>query len=177
MADKRAYAKFDVGYMDNPKLVALLDALPHAVLMHCKSVLYASQHLTDGHVPPGVVRRHVGGSGADVEALVERGLWHRKGHDCDECPQPSDLEVYVHDYLQHNRSKDEYNRLARRGRKAAETRWKGASSNAGSNATSMQDGKTQCREEKRREEIHIPHLTMLRRPHHSMRGGPPTQRK
>lgn len=136
MADKRAFAAFDVGYLDNPKLVAMLDALPRAVLMHCKSVLYASQHLTDGHVAPGVIRRHIGGTEEDVEALVERGLWHRKGHNCGECPQPSELEVYVHDYLQHNRSKDDYNRLARRGKKAAEARWGNATSTPTSNATS-----------------------------------------
>lgn len=146
MADKRAYAKFDVGYMDNPKLVAMLDALPLAVLMHCKSVLYAAQHLTDGHVPPALIRRHVGGTEEDINALIERGLWHRKGHECKECPQPSDQEIYVHDYLEHNRSKDDYNRLARRGKKAAEARW----SDAPSNATSMQNPMPR-REEKRRD--------------------------
>lgn len=136
MADKRAFATFDVGYFDNPKLEAMLVAMPRALLMHMRSILYASQHLTDGEVPPALMQMRVGGSTEDTEALIEAGVWHRPGHDCPECPQPSDKRVYVHNYLEHNRSKADAKRLSERAAKAADTRWGNATSTASSNATS-----------------------------------------
>lgn len=139
MRDKRAWAPVDIGYLDNPKMLDILDASSNATLMHLASILYCAQHLTDGHVSPGVARRKVGATAEDVRVLVEFGLWHEPGHDCEDCPQPEAGKVYVHDFLEHNRTAEEAKRVSSKRSKAAQKRWadeKGA--NAGSNAPRMQ---------------------------------------
>lgn len=103
MADKRAFAKFDVGYLDNPKMLDVLDESCNAILMHFASVLYCAQHLTDGIVASKAMQRKAGGSDADARILLDAGLWHAPGHDCDGCPEPPEGKVYVHDFLEHNR--------------------------------------------------------------------------
>lgn len=130
MADKRAYAKFDIGYLDNPKMLPVLDESHTAVIMHAVSVLYAAQHLTDGHVPVGAMIRKVGGSREDADLLIANDLWHGPGHECDECPQPTGKNVYVHNYLEHNRSEAEANALAEAGAKGARKRWANAKANS-----------------------------------------------
>ena len=80
MADKRAFAKFDVGYLDNPKMADVLDSSLHAICMHFASVLHCSQHLTDGLVAPKAMQRKVGGTEADIQILLDAGLWHGPDH-------------------------------------------------------------------------------------------------
>lgn len=133
MADKRAFANLDVGYMQNPKLVALPFAMPNALLAHMQSVLYCAQHLTDGHAPEHLIRSLTNASESEGDHLVNIGLWHRPGHDCDDCPQPTDMHVYVHDYLEHNRSKAEVVAKSEAAKRGANARWN-AERNAGSNA-------------------------------------------
>lgn len=123
MADKRAFAQFDVGYLDNPKIMEVFDASPIAVCMHIASVLYCAQHLTDGIITAGPMQRKVGGSAADVSLLVEAGLWHLPGHACEFCPQPDAGKVYVHDYTEHNRTSDGVKRASEAGKKGAKALW------------------------------------------------------
>jgi len=123
MADKRAFAQFDVGYLDNPKIMEVFDASPIAVCMHIASVLYCAQHLTDGIITAGPMQRKVGGSPADVTLLVEAGLWHLPGHACEFCPQPDAGKVYVHDYTEHNRTSDGVKRASEAGKKGAKALW------------------------------------------------------
>lgn len=152
MADKRAFAKFDVGYLDNPKMMDVLDASSIALCMHVASVLYCAQHLTDGVVSPRTMQRKAGGSAEDTQVLVEAGLWHQPGHDCSACPQPPENRVFVHDFLEHNRSAESAKRVSERGRKAADARWQGdATSNASGNATSNAE-----RERKRERKKEVP---------------------
>lgn len=124
MADKRAYAKLDIGYFDNPKLIDLLDDYPAAALMHIASVLYCAQHLTDGIVAPKAMQRKTGGSDAEAAALIDSGLWHEAGHDCSACPEVPDGKVYVHDFLEHNRSASDAKRVTQKNAAAANARWK-----------------------------------------------------
>lgn len=135
VADKRAFAVFDVGYLDNPKLADILDTSAEAVLMHAYSVLYSAQHLTDGHVPLRRMTKHIGGGDNDVRMLIDAGLWHAGGHECEHCPQPSEGKIYVHDYLEHNRSQSDAKRLSDAGRKANRIRW-GQRSRSGSDSDS-----------------------------------------
>lgn len=123
MADKRAWAKVDLGYLTNPKMSDVLDASSTATLMHLASILHSAQHLTDGHVSPKAMQRAVGGSDVDADALIAAGLWHGPGHDCGDCPQPEPGKVYVHDYLEHNRSADETEKVSRARSEAARSRW------------------------------------------------------
>jgi hypothetical protein len=104
MADKRAFAVFDVGYLDNPKISDVFDASPIAVCMHFASVLYCAQHLTDGLIAMRAMQRKVGGTDADSRLLIDAGLWHEPGHGCEWCPEVPDGKLYVHDYTQHNRT-------------------------------------------------------------------------
>lgn len=123
MADKRAFAQFDVGYLDNPKIMDVLDESPTAVLMHAASVLYCAQHLTDGVIASGPMQRKVGGSGADTRLLIDKGLWHLPGHECQFCPEVEDGKVYVHDYTEHNRTSEGVKRSVEAGKKGAAARW------------------------------------------------------
>ena len=91
--DQRGWAPVDTGYLDNPKMLDVLDASGTATLMHLASILYCAQHLTDGHISPGVARRKVGATKDDDRLLIDAGLWHEAGHDCDECPQPEPNKV------------------------------------------------------------------------------------
>src|SRR5699024_10907078 len=141
---KRLWAKIDLGYLSNTKMSDVLDASSNAVCMHLASILHSSQHLTDGHVSPKAMQRAVGGNDDDTQMLTETGLWHAPGHDCDECPQPDNGRVYVHNYLSHNVSSDKVQRQSDRARDAANARWAkkrktGKKQDAQSNAPRMQD--------------------------------------
>jgi len=137
MADKRAFAQFDVGYLDNPKIQEILDAGPYAVLMHAASILYCAQHLTDGKVASGHMQRKVGGTAADTKVLIDKGLWHLPGHDCEHCPDPEEGKVYVHDYTEHNRTSDGVKRASQAGKRAAAGRWNKDQDDAKGNAQRM----------------------------------------
>jgi len=134
LADKRAFAQFDVGYLDNPKIMEVFDASPIAICMHIASVLYSAQHLTDGVIASGPMQRKAGGSAADTKLLVDADLWHLPGHGCEYCPQPPDGKVYVHDYTEHNRTSEGVKRSAEAGKKGAAARW---NKNADPNANRM----------------------------------------
>ena len=121
--DQRGWAPVDTGYLDNPKMLDVLDASGTATLMHLASILYCAQHFTDGHISPGVARRKVGATKDDDRLLIDAGLWHEAGHDCDECPQPEPNKVYVHDFLQHNRTAAQAKRVSERRSEAAKARW------------------------------------------------------
>lgn len=157
MADKRAFAKFDVGYLDNPKMLPVLDASPNAVLMHFASVLYCAQHLTDGFVAPRAMQRRSGASADDTTILIDAGLWHAPGHDCGSCPDVPEGKAYVHDFLEHNRSSEGVKRASEAGKRAAQSRWKGDAepdANRIANGNAESD-KSQCleREKEREKEI------------------------
>jgi len=134
MADKRAFAQFDVGYLDNPKIMDVFDESPIAILMHFSSVLYCAQHLTDGVITSRPMQRKVGGSNADTDLLIAAGLWHLPGHDCEYCPDVAEGKVYVHDYTEHNRTSEGVKRSAEAGKKGAAARW---NKNADPNANRM----------------------------------------
>lgn len=103
MADKRAYAKLDVGYLTNPKIAHLATISPTAVLLHIGSICYAAQHLTDGRVPVALLLRLTGATPEDAATLREFGLWECDG---------DDRHAQVHDYLEHQRSAAEAKRAS-----------------------------------------------------------------
>ena len=142
MADKRAYFKLDVGYMTNPKVLAVLDESPTAILLHIASIGYAAQHLTDGVVPVKALLRMTGASDADAILLHDAGLWV-------DGPAPGQAEV--HDYLRHQRSAAEVKGASEKGKRAASARWH-ASGNAASNASSMHDASATAMPREEREE-------------------------
>lgn len=137
MADKRTFFKLDVGYFDNPKIQALMDENPRAVLLHAKCIAYARQHLTDGIVPIRVAMRTVAATDADGIAAGRAGLLTDMG----------DGNVRVHDYAEHNQTAEEVNRLSQRQSQKARSRW-----DTDGNATGTTSGNAAGYAEKRREE-------------------------
>lgn len=121
--DQRGWAPVDIGYLDNPKMLDVLDASSTATLMHLASILYCAQHLTDGHLSPGIARRKVGASRDDDRLLIDAGLWHEPGHGCDACPDPDPGKVYIHNFLEHNRTAAKTKRVSERRSEAAKARW------------------------------------------------------
>lgn len=158
MADKRAFAKFDVGYLDNPKMADVLDSSLHAICMHFASVLHCSQHLTDGLVAPKAMQRKVGGSESDIQLLLDAGLWHGPDHDCqacwEACPNIPENRVYVHDFLEHNRDAAQAKRVSEKRSRVAKEGWEKRKAGKADDANSMQialQNEPVCNAERERE--------------------------
>jgi|SRR6185312_8775729 len=158
MADKRAFAKFDVGYLDNPKTADVFDASPNAIIMHFASVLYCAQHLTDGFIAERAMQRKAGATADDADLLVDAGLWHRAGHECNACPEVPEGKAYVHDFLEHNRSSDGVKRASAAAKKAAEARWE---PDADGNAKRMRNPMPREREREREDNPSSPALPSM----------------
>ncbi|WP_189041003.1 hypothetical protein [Micromonospora sonchi] len=109
----------------NPKLYSIDD--PAAGWAYVVALCYSAQSLTDGHFPLRGVMRMANVGESVAEALIEQGLWHVAGHDCERCEQPKAGHGVVHDYLQHQRSAGEVRDLTDKrraaGRRGAQTRW------------------------------------------------------
>ena len=134
--DPREFVRVSVDLPVHRKLAALDQPAPSGWL-YVVGLCHAGQNLTDGHVPERVAIRTAGVTKRAADALVTAGLWHRPGHDCQGCPQPATGSVYVHDYLQHQRSRDDAEAARDKGKRAAAARWgTDAPSNAPGNASS-----------------------------------------
>ena len=123
--DPRQYIRITTDIAMNPKLAVIDD--PAASWTYVCSIAYSGGSLTDGHFPIAAVLRLAGTSQEVAKALAEQELWHLPGHDCSRCPQPKRGHAYVHDFLQHQRSKDEVQDLTDKrreaGRAGAAARW------------------------------------------------------
>lgn len=70
-----------------------------------KSLTFCSRNRTDGHFPERAVSRwHDSDTDAPAQ-LVDSGRWHQTGHLCQECPQPATGYLYLHGYLEENKSR------------------------------------------------------------------------
>ncbi|MSS84516.1 hypothetical protein FYJ24_07005 [Actinomycetaceae bacterium WB03_NA08] len=143
MADKRAWAKIDTGYMLNPKWfhverhlrsvlrsvepIVIRNAIRTAREAHLASILYAAQNLTDGLFPVDTVKAlavvQTDEEEAAITALFEVGLWinHAGGM------------AEVHDYLEHQQSAEKAKQLSAAGRAAAEAKKANRSTNRSTN--------------------------------------------
>lgn len=99
----------------HPKVMAAGTAA-YGLWTRCGS--YSAEHLTDGIVPKSVARMY--GTATMSRRLVDSGLWHSHGHDCPRCEQPPKGDYVMHDYLDHNPSRQEVEAE----REAARTRMK-----------------------------------------------------
>lgn len=159
MADTRLFFKVDVGYFMNPKVnairIASRTANGNAILAHLASVAYSAQHRTDGLIPPDLILGMVAATPEDEELLEQGGLWHTEGHDCPDCPDVPPGQAYVHDFLEHNESRDQMNRRSSAGKAGAAARWGAKPSgirNAAGSANRIAMGNANRNAEKRREE-------------------------
>jgi hypothetical protein len=130
--DLRPYVRVMTDLPLHPKLAPLDN--PAAGWTYVVSLCYCGQSLTDGHFPVAAVLRLAGTDKDVAEALVEQGLWHLPGHDCEECDQPRSGQAVVHDYLKHQRSSAEARDLSEKrreaGRRGAKARWGSRSDDA-----------------------------------------------
>ncbi|ROQ69205.1 hypothetical protein EDD93_3702 [Streptomyces sp. 840.1] len=63
---------------------------------------YSAQHLLEGFVPKDIVKPFKG-TPAQVQKLIDAGLWHGAGHDCTRCPQPAGGYM-IHDFFEGGRN-------------------------------------------------------------------------
>lgn len=117
---KPQWFRANVGIAQHPKLLALRYSRRHeAAWLYLDSIGYATEHLTDGWVPPWFPSSR-GFKGKDAEALLEVGLWHAM--DIGDCGG-----WLIHDYLAHQKSKDQWtaeqHKRKDRARRGAVARW------------------------------------------------------
>lgn len=127
--DNRRHVKIAYDFTSNRKLAVLGD--PAFIAMAgwtlLQSIIDSATALSDGLVVPSMVLRKTGAGAEIAKALIEEGLWHEQGHDCDRCPPVRAGHVYIHDYLLHQRSAEASRELStvrsRTGKEGIEKRW------------------------------------------------------
>lgn len=145
MSDSRIFAKIDVGYLENPKMQALIDENPRAVLLHLKCILYSRQHLTDGVVPMPLAMRLASARHEDRTAAVLANLLVEDGSG----------NFIVHDYAEHNQTSEQVKSLSQAQSQKARRRWDASGTAAGNaigNASGTAKRNASGNAEKRREE-------------------------
>lgn len=126
--DPRQYARMSVDLPTNKKLKG---APPQTKWLSVVGVLWSTQNLSDGLVTPAIICATAEVPTKHSKDLVNRDVWHAKGHACPSCPQPDvDTEVVIHDFLVHQDSAEQIRRnrdeKAKAGRLANHLRWKHA---------------------------------------------------
>lgn len=91
--------KIDDSAHSHPKFIRAGNAAL-GLWMRCGS--YSAQHLLEGFVPKDIVKPFKG-TPAQVQKLINAGLWHSEGHDCKKCPQPSGGYM-IHDFFEGGRN-------------------------------------------------------------------------
>lgn len=92
--------KIDDGFHCNAKI---MEAGTPAVGLYVRCGSWAAQQASDGRIPKSIARSY--GTARMIKALVEAGLWHQAGHDCDSCPEVDVKSYQIHDYLEYNPSR------------------------------------------------------------------------
>ena len=113
-----SWFKIDDGFHCHPKVFA---AGTPAVGLYVRCGSWAAQQVTDGIVPKHVAKMY--GTPRMIKALIDAGLWHQKGHDCDSCPQLDANSYAIHQYLERNPSRVE-TELARKSKSERQQRWR-----------------------------------------------------
>lgn len=145
-----AWVRVDDSFYDHPKFH---DAGPLGLAVWITGLAYCNRNMTDGVIPETVLHRLVdftglayttatigGSDGRPLAAmeetncapfaiwsLIDAGLLHDDGHDCEACPQPGRRRLIYHDYRKYQPTREEirerHEQKAGAGRKGAEARW------------------------------------------------------
>lgn len=108
--DHRKTVNIDVGFPLNKKLKG---ASPATKWLGVVAVCWAGQNLTNGQIEPAVVCAVAGVPMKHARDLINRDLWHEKGHHCEDCQQPdNEGEVVIHHYLEFQTSAEKVTRIA-----------------------------------------------------------------
>lgn len=122
--DKREYVFLTVDLPSNPDFFGVS---VHAKWLYVVGLAFAGRNLTDGFIPPRRVVAEADVPQAAAKELVQIGKWHEPGHLCEYCPDPDKGLVVVHNYLRHQRSKEQAEKQresrSKAGKKGAEKRY------------------------------------------------------
>jgi hypothetical protein len=110
--------KIDDAFHCHPKV---MDAGTPAIGLYVRCGSWAAQQVTDGVVPKKVARGY--GTARMARALVDAGLWHETGHDCESCPETDANSYVIHQYLERNPSRVETD-LARDAKTKRQQKWR-----------------------------------------------------
>lgn len=111
MSKGATYVRVYDDLADHPKW---LEVSPAGIGLWVLSLGYCSRNLTDGYFPAVLVRRWgIGDDVSAVDELMQAGRWHEDGHDCGDCPEVAHGQLYVHGYLDHQRSRAEVAELSK----------------------------------------------------------------
>lgn len=124
--DERPYAPMDLGLPRHPKLRG---ADGRAKWLYAATILWCNAEYNDGIFEPRVAVVVADVPPRFVQVLIDRDVWHEKGHHCDRCPQPAEAgDLVVHDFPEHNRTARQIRKLRSdrklAGRKGNHDRWK-----------------------------------------------------
>ncbi|MBF9135344.1 hypothetical protein I0C86_41575 [Plantactinospora sp. S1510] len=141
--DARNYVRISNDIWHNKKLKRIKS---HAARWaYVVSIAYCGSTMSDGHFPVDVVVAVAEVPQSVVAALVKQKLWHLPEHECGQCEQPESGDAVVHDYLKHQRSREDVQDLTAKRRAAgaagAAARWGNASENAQPGMASVKAGR------------------------------------
>jgi hypothetical protein len=95
-----SWFKIDDGFHCNAKI---MEAGTPAVGLYVRCGSWAAQQASDGRVPKSIAKSY--GTARMIKALLEVGLWHEGGHECETCPEIDAKSYLIHDYLEFNPSR------------------------------------------------------------------------
>lgn len=112
---RSTYVKVLDNLADHP---SWLEVPPAGIGLWVLSLGYCSRNLTDGMFPRLLIDRWGGHGSTAHQDLIDAGRWHVTGHDCEDCPEVPQNRVYVHGYLDHQRSSEQVAELSEKRREA-----------------------------------------------------------
>lgn len=122
--DERLFVRISLDLPGHPKIV---DAPAATKWLDVCGEIVSKKDLTDGVIRPSVALAEADVPQKHANDLIRRGRWHKPGHDCPKCDQPPAGHVVIHDFLEHQQSRDEVNESKRKksqaGKKGAAKRW------------------------------------------------------
>lgn len=130
-----SWFKIDDGFHCHPKVFA---AGTPAIGLYVRCGSWAAQQVTDGVIPKQIAKLY--GTPRMIKALVDAGLWHQAGHDCESCPRLDANSYVIHQYLERNPSRAETD-VTRKAKSERQQRWrkgKRAAEDANVDASTLQ---------------------------------------
>lgn len=113
-----SWFKIDDGFHCHAKVMA---AGTPAVGLYVRCGSWAAQQSSDGIVPKQIARMY--GTPRMIKALIEVGLWHQAGHECEVCPELDGNSYAIHEYLERNPSRVAVE-LERKAKSERQQRWR-----------------------------------------------------
>lgn len=125
-----SWVRYDDKFHAHPKVIEVKARCREALALHILCNTWSASTGSPGVVPLAAVVDQAGSRAKGLRwahALVEAGLWHTAGHDCEkDCAQPPDDGYSVHDFDFYNPPNEELKRKrSEAGRKGAKSRWHG----------------------------------------------------